>query len=390
MHGSLKIGMVAGEASGDMLGAGLMRALRQQCPTAEFIGIGGPRMLGQGMRSFYPLERLAVMGFVEPLRRLPELWRIKADLLARFRSAPPDLFIGIDAPEFNLRLEAPLKAAGIPVAHYVSPSVWAWRQGRVRTVRRAVDIMLCLLPFEADFYHREQVPALFVGHPLADEIPLDGQAARAANSLTGTDSSTGEDLLIGLLPGSRAAEIERIAPLFFAAAERIRAAHPTARFLVPAANAKLFARLTDMAQGRDHIEVLAGQARAVLGAARAALVASGTATLEAMLMKCPLAVAYRADPLSFFIGSRLVKTRFISLVNLLAGEALVAERLQRQATPEVLAADLLPLLESGTVRDSMLAQFDRLHAELRQGGSARAARAVLNLIAESDAHRRHG
>ncbi|HEX6592415.1 MAG TPA: lipid-A-disaccharide synthase, partial [Moraxellaceae bacterium] len=321
--GPLRIGIVAGEVSGDTLGAGLIRELKRQYPQAEFTGICGPQMQAEGGQSLFPMERLSVMGLVEVLGRLRELFGIRDQLVAAFTENKIDVFIGIDAPDFNLRLDPLLKAQGIPTVHYVSPSVWAWRQGRVEGIRAAVDTVLCLLPFEKAFYDAHGVDAVFVGHPLADSLPLENDTAAARRAL-GLEAAAE---YIALLPGSRGGEVSRIAPLLFEAALQLRKKRPQARFIIPAINA---ARRADIEQhlaaaGLD-AEVFddslgAGVGRLVMGAADAVVLASGTATLEAMLLKKPMVVAYRLHWLTWLIARFLVKTPYVSLPNLLAGEA---------------------------------------------------------------------
>ncbi len=381
----LTIAIVVGEASGDLLGASLIRAIRTIHPEVRFEGIGGPRMIEAGFESIYPMDRLSVMGFVEPMKRLPELFGIRTTLVRRFLLTQPDLYIGIDSPDFNLQVEAPLKRAGIPVAHYVSPSVWAWRQGRIRTIRRSADLMLCLLPFEVEFYKSNKMPAVFVGHPMADEISRFARDQIDRSILAGYASSGAN--LVALLPGSRRAEIEAMAPVFFTVARRVHERWPETEFIVPAASEEALTRLCERASEFPFIRVVEGQARAVLGISEAALVASGTATLEAMLMKCPMVVAYRTDPVSYFVANRMVKTRFFSLVNLVAGEALVQERLQKDASVDTLHSDLVDLLNSKSARIAMVKRFDEIHAKLQRDASNQAARAVVNLMENSGADR---
>jgi lipid-A-disaccharide synthase len=374
----LRIGIVAGEVSGDTLGAGLMRALKIRHPDAEFIGICGPQMQAEGGVSLFPMERLSVMGLVEVLGRLPELFGIRDRLVERFLAEKIDLFIGIDAPDFNLRLEAVLKPVGIPTVHYVSPSVWAWRQGRVEGMRRAVDAVLCLLPFEKRFYDEHGMKAVFVGHPLADSLPLHNDTAAARRAL-GLDA---EAEYIALLPGSRGGEVGRLAPVLFAAARLILARRPQARFIIPAINA---ARRADieafLAQAGLQAQVFddrlgAGVGRLVMAAADAVVLASGTATLEAMLLQKPMVVVYRLHWLTWLLARLLVHTPYVSLPNLLAGEALVPELLQGAASPEAIAAATLRWLEDAGYRESRLQRFAEQHLRLRQDADARAAAAV--------------
>lgn len=382
----LRIGIVAGEVSGDTLGAGLIRELKRHYPQAEFIGICGPQMQAEGGQSLFPMERLSVMGLVEVLGRLRELFGIRDQLVTAFSEKKIDVFIGIDAPDFNLRLDPLLKAQGIPTVHYVSPSVWAWRQGRVEGIRAAVDTVLCLLPFEKAFYDAHGVDAVFVGHPLADSLPLDNDTAAARRAL-GLEVAAE---YIALLPGSRGGEVSRLAPLLFAAAQQLRKKRPQARFIIPAINA---ARRADIEQhlavaGLD-AEVFddslgAGVGRLVMSAADAVVLASGTATLEAMLLKKPMVVAYRLHWLTWLIARLMVKTPYVSLPNLLAGEALVPELLQNAATPEAIASATRRWLEDRDYREQRLQQFTGLHERLRQNADVKSAAAVQRLLQRTD------
>lgn len=379
---SLTIGIVAGEVSGDTLGAGLMRELKARFPGARFVGICGEQMQAEGGESLFPMERLSVMGLVEVLGRLRELFGIRDALLRRFTDEKIDLFIGIDAPDFNLRLSALLKPRGIPTVQYVSPSVWAWRQGRVEGIRAACDLVLCLLPFERRFYDEHGVRAAFVGHPLADALPLqnDTAAARTALGL----APDGE--YVALLPGSRGGEVARIGPVLFAAARRIREQRPQARFLVPAINAARRADIEALLDGSG-LEVTIfdaslgpGVGRMVMAAADVVVLASGTATLEAMLLKKPMVVAYRLHWLTYLIARVMVKSRFVTLPNLLADEALVPELLQEAATPAAVAHETLRWLADAGYRDSRVARFTALHEALRQDANHKAADAVAGLL----------
>ncbi|MCQ4348481.1 lipid-A-disaccharide synthase [Pseudomonas stutzeri] len=374
MSRPLKIALVAGEASGDILGAGLMQAIKARHPDARFIGVGGPRMQAEGLDSYFPMERLAVMGLVEVLGRLPELLGRRRRLIRTLIDERPDVFVGIDAPDFNLGVELKLRQAGIRSVHYVSPSVWAWRQKRVLKIRRACDLMLTLFPFEARFYEEQQVPVCFVGHPLADAIPLeaDRPAARAALGLPERGG------VVALLPGSRGGEVERLGSLFLDAAERLRALRPGLRFVLPCASAERRAQLEAMLVGRElAVTLLDGRSHEALAACDAVLIASGTATLEALLFKRPMVVAYRVAPLTYRILRRLVRSPYVSLPNLLAGRLLVPELIQDAATPDALAAALAPLLDDGAVQTE---GFDAIHRALRRGASERAAEAVLQLL----------
>lgn len=374
----LRIGIVAGEASGDILGAGLISALQQRFPQLQVEGIAGPRMLQLGAKSLFPMERLSVMGLVEPLKRLPELLRIRRTLREHFIDSPPDLFVGIDSPDFTLSLEESLKAAGIPTVHYVSPSVWAWRRGRIKKIARAVDHMLTLLPFEADFYREHQVPVTFVGHPLADDIPLHTDTLEARRAL----GFAPDDRVIALLPGSRGGEVRLLGPLFLQTARWCHQRQSDLKFVLPAANEQRMAELRALLEDYRDIPVtlLDGNSQQAVAAADNVLIASGTATLETMLLKKPMVVAYKMARLSYAIFSRMLHTPWVSLPNLLAQRELVPEILQDDATPENLGAALLKYYEDPLLYDQLQREFDDLHQQLRRDASARAADAVCRLI----------
>lgn len=370
---NVRVALVAGEASGDILGAGLMRALKAQHPAVEFIGVGGPLMQAEGLTSYFPMERLSVMGLVEVLGRLRELLARRKKLIQTLIDEKPDVFIGIDAPDFTLNIELKLRQAGIKTVHYVSPSVWAWRQKRVLKIREGCDLMLTLLPFEARFYEEKGVPVRFVGHTLADTIPLeaDHEAARQALGLP-------EGPLVALMPGSRGGEVSRLGGLFFDAAERLLALRPGVRFVLPCASAQRRVQLEALLDGRDlPVTLLDGRSHDALAACDAVLIASGTATLEALLFKRPMVVAYRLAPLTFWILKRMVKSPYVSLPNLLAQRLLVPELLQDDATAEALATTLLPLIDGG---EEQTRGFDEIHRTLRRDASNQAADAVLTLI----------
>lgn len=374
MSKPLVVALVAGESSGDILGAGLMQALKARHLDIEFIGVGGPRMEAEGLKSYFPLERLAVMGLVEVLGRLPELLKRRKRLLRTLLDVRPDVFIGIDAPDFNLDLELKLRRAGIKTVHYVSPSVWAWRQKRVLKIRDGCDLMLTLFPFEAKFYDAHQVAVRFVGHPLADAIPLnaDREAARTQLNLPA------DEYVVALMPGSRGGEVARLGSLFLDAAERLRGLRPGIRFVMPCASPERRVQLEQMLAGRDlPLTLIDGRSHEALAACNAVLIASGTATLEALLYKRPMVVAYRVAPLTFGILKRMVKSAYVSLPNLLAQRLLVPELLQEAATPEAMAQLLSPLLEHGEVQTE---GFDQIHRTLRRDASSQAADAVLELI----------
>ncbi|SUD60989.1 lipid-A-disaccharide synthase [Ectopseudomonas oleovorans] len=377
MSRPIRVALVAGEASGDILGCGLMQAIKQRHPDAEFIGVGGARMEAEGLKSYFPMERLAVMGLVEVLGRLFELLRRRRQLARELIAAKPDVFIGIDAPDFNLGLELKLRRAGIKTVHYVSPSVWAWRQKRVLKIREACDLMLTLFPFEAQFYDEHQVPVRFVGHPLADAIPQQADRAAAREAL----DLPQDEPVVALMPGSRGGEVARLGELFLDAAIRLRALRPGIHFLLPCATPERREQLEQMLAGRDlPLTLLNGRSHEALAACDAVLIASGTATLEALLYKRPMVVAYRVAPLTYRVLKRLVKSPYISLPNLLAERLLVPELIQDAATPEALAQAVAPLIDGGQVQTE---GFDLIHRALRRDASVSAADAVLKL-AERD------
>lgn len=377
----MRIGVLAGEASGDILGARVLAALRQRFPDLCVEGIGGPLMEAQGLRSMAPMERLAVMGFVEPLSRLPELLRIRREVLAHFSANPPDIFLGIDSPDFNLRLEQQLRARGVATAHLVSPSVWAWRAGRIGKIKRAVDLMLCLFPFETAIYRQHGVPVQCVGHPLADEIPLQPDRAAARRALGLAPASR----VLALLPGSRAGEVRLLAPLFLRTAALLREADPGLVLVLPAANPARAEELERLLAGHADLGVtlVHGRSREVMTASDAVLLASGTATLEAALLRRPMVVAYRMGALSWLLLRQLVKIPYAALPNILAGRALVPELLQGGATPEAMAEALQPLLSGGPAVSAQLQGFNSIQRDLSGGFAERAADALAALAAAS-------
>ncbi len=375
----MRLGILAGEASGDILGARLLAALKAQVPELEVEGIGGPLMEAEGLRSLYPMERLSVMGFVDPLKRLPELLAIRGAVYRHFRDRPPDLFLGIDSPDFNLRLERRLRKVGVRTAHLVSPTVWAWRAGRLRKIARSIDRMLCLFPFELPIYRDKGVPASFVGHPLADEIPRRVPSAPARASL----GLPAEGRVLALLPGSREGEVAQLAPRFFSAVCQLRESFPDLHCVLPAASAARRQQLAALAQ--DHpdlpLTLVDGRSREVMAAADVVLLASGTATLEAMLLKRPMVVAYRMAPLSWALVSRLVKTPWAALPNILAGRTLVPEMIQDAATIEAICPALTPLLQADGAAAEQIDAFAAIHDQLALGFAEHAARALLDTVA---------
>lgn len=374
--------MVAGEASGDMLGAALIAAIKERLPDAVFTGIAGPRMIELGCRALFPSEKLAVMGLVEVLGHYRELSHIRKHLIRDFLADPPDVFVGIDAPDFNLGLEGALKRGGIPTVHYVSPSVWAWRRYRLKKIARSTDLMLTLFPFEAAFYEEHRIPVRYVGHSLADAIPMDADRSGARLSL----GLPQEGEVVALLPGSRMTEVRMLGEVFIAAAKRLRERRPQLRFVAPLATAAtqdLFREQLRSQGGDLPITVVAGQSQQALAAADAAMVASGTATLEGLLLKCPMVVAYRLTPITYWLAKRLVKVPYYSLPNLLAQRALIPELIQEAATAERLAEAVQLHLDDKQATARLIAQFREIHLRLRQDAARRAAAAVLTMLKTS-------
>jgi lipid-A-disaccharide synthase len=373
----LTIAIIAGEHSGDILGADLIEALRQRHPNAHFYGIGGPRMQALGFNALFDMEELAVMGIVEVLGRLPRLLKVKREIVAAFLRDKPDIFIGIDAPDFNLPVELALKQASIKTVHYVSPSVWAWRHKRIFKIAKATDLVLSLLPFEKAFYDKYQVPCTFVGHTMADTMPLDVNKAEQKLVL-GLDPNTP---VMAVMPGSRSNEIKLLAPDFLLAAAKLQQQQPQLQLItnmVTEQKAAQFAVIKQQVAPDLPVTVFIGQARQVLLAADATFITSGTATLEAMLAKCLMVVAYRANWLTYQIGRRLVKLAHFSLPNLLAGRAMVPELLQHQVSADALVAAMAPLLQTDNSR--LLAEYRTIHQQIKCGASARAAEAILEVV----------
>ena len=377
----LRVGLLAGEASGDTLGADLIVALRRHAPDAKFFGVAGPKMQAAGCESWEPAESLAVMGLFDVLRDLPRLMRLLARIKRMFLTERPDVFIGIDAPDTNLRVARRLHAAGIPTVQYVSPQVWAWRQGRARNIRESVDLVLCLLPFEKRFYDEHGIRAEFVGHPLADAIPenVDRESARLALGLELQAS------VVALLPGSRRGEVARLAADFAATARWLAAQRPDLKFIAPMASAatrQIFSRVLERDAPDLEVQLIEGQATAALSAANVVLVASGTASLEAALCKRPMVVVYRLGALTGWMLTHfnLVKTKFFAQPNLLADRRVVGEYFQDQIIPESIGAELLMWLDDTERRSALEREFTRIHSDLRRGAGTRAAQAILELL----------
>ena len=375
----MKIGLVAGEASGDALGAGLIRALRDIAPEATFEGVAGPEMVAAGCQQWEPSESLAVMGLIEPLRHIPRLLRLRRRLARRWSASPPDVFIGIDAPDFNLGLEKKLRKAGIRTAHYVSPSIWAWRAGRAKKVRKAADTVLCILPFEPPLYEALGVNAVFVGHPKASEAPevVDTAAARAQLGVT-------TDEIVTVMPGSRGGEVQRLGATLAEAAAAIARQRPAARFVTPLAAPKLrplFEAQLAAAGIADRFTLLDGSSQAAMSAADVVLQASGTAVLEAALLRKPAVAAYRVAPFTYWLAKHVFRIRLahFTLPNLLTEEPLVPEYMQNDAQPGPIAEAVVALLDDPARRRAISERFDRLRQELALDADQRAAAAVMAL-----------
>ncbi len=376
----LRISLIAGEASGDVLGASLIQAIKARRPDTEFFGIGGPKMISAGLISAYEQEKLAVRGAIEVLKHLPEILKIRRGIIAQLDAWQPDVLIGIDAPDFNLPIEKRFKRQGIPTVHYVSPTVWAWRRGRAKKIIASVNQLLCLFPFEPACYKGEAIDPVFVGHPLADEISPEIDRAQQRAALNLPEGAP----LITLMPGSRRSELEYHAPLFVQTANRIAQELPEALFVVPLATPAtrddFQAALDQYGDPTLRVRILFGHAREALSASDLALVCSGTATLEAALVRCPMVVTYRFSASSAWIYKRMRYLPWVGLPNILLGRLLVPELLQDDATPEKLSAELINLWRSPSRRADMVREFGAIHQKLRQDSAARAADAVLSCI----------
>ncbi len=372
--------IVAGEASGDILGANLIKHLKQRYPDAIFEGIGGPLMIEQGLDSFVPMERLSVMGLVEVLGRLRELLGIRKSLFNHCLDKRPDAFIGVDSPDFNLPLARKLKEQGLKTIHYVSPSVWAWRQKRIFKIKKSVDLMLTLFPFELQIYQDHKVPAVCVGHTLADDVPMESDKNQARQRL-GLDQ---EAEWIAILPGSRGGEVSRLMPTFAQAMVQIKQSKSNAKFLIPAANIERRQQIETVLQEYASVDatIIDGRSREVMAAGDAILMASGTAALEAMLVKRPMVVAYKFTKLTYAIMSRMLKVPYVSLPNLLAQKRLIPELLQDDATGERLASALLTELSRYDQDAELHDTYKRLHELLKRDAGEAAARAIAQEIGD--------
>ncbi|MEC7118695.1 MAG: lipid-A-disaccharide synthase [Pseudomonadota bacterium] len=391
---TLRVGIVAGELSGDTLGANLMRDLQRQYPNAEFVGIGGPQMQAAGLISLYPMERLSVMGLVEVLGRLRELFQIRDGLLEQFTGESRiDVFIGIDSPDFNLRVSARLKPLGIRTVQYVSPSVWAWRQGRVHGIRAAVDLVLCLFPFEVAFYQQHDVNAVFVGHPLATQLPLNHQSEQGKKVF----GMTPDRRVVALLPGSRAGEVSRLTPLLLDVARQLYQEDPELRFLIPAANLARDHQIRVLRDAlpeplRHAVRIIKPQddggqvGRQVMAASDLVILASGTATLEGLLLRRPMVVVYQVHWLTYLLAKYLVKIKHVALPNILAGQIIVPELIQKDATPVHVVAAARNLLAHPDLMAQQQQALHKIHTDLQGAQSANAAAAVLALLQLDNDH----
>lgn len=378
----LQLGIVAGEDSGDILGAGMVEALKRNLPDRDFRirGIGGPRLIAHGLKPQCRMADISIMGFDGLITSLPRILQIRRRLVQDMLEQPPDLFIGIDVPDFNLTVESRLKRSGIPTLHYVSPTVWAWRSYRIAKIRRSVDHMLTLFPFEAEFYQRHGVPVTFVGHPMADEITgtEDGAEFRQQFGLTSNET------VIGILPGSRRSEIDRLAQIFLLAAERLRDVRADVRFVTPFASPDIkqrFEAVTD-AHLRDRLGLITvvGRAREAMAASDIVLLASGTAALEAALLRRPMVVSYRASKMTELFFRMFGEVKHFSMPNHLLAQPDIPECIQHDATPENLCAELLAWLDDADRRNRFRKDFDDIHQQLRRNASEHAARVVVQLL----------
>ena len=373
----LTIALVAGETSGDILGAGLIRTLKKHHPNIKFVGIAGPLMQTEGCQAWYEMDELSVMGIVEVLGRLRRILAIRRDITKRLIDLKPDIFIGIDAPDFNLTLEGKLKQAGIKTIHYVSPSVWAWKQKRVFKIKRNTNLILAFLPFEKAFYDKFDVPCRFIGHKMADDIPLEPDQTAMRQQL----GIPVDCQCLALLPGSRHAEVTLLSEPFLKAAQLLRDKFPDLHIVVPLVNGKRraeFEQIKAEIAPKLNLQLLDGHAREAMIASNAAILASGTVALECMLAKCPMVVGYKMKAFTFWLAKKLIKTPYVSLPNILAGKEIVPELLQHDCTPENIANHIVPLLKSDN--SELKATFLALHKQIRCNADEQAAQAVLDVL----------
>ena len=382
MSDHYRFGIVAGEKSGDILGASLISALRNYFPNAEFIGVGGPEMVALGCESLCPIDRLSVMGFVEPLRRLPELLTLKRRLRRRFLAERIDAFIGIDYPVFNLSLAKALKNKGIKTIHFVSPTIWAYRENRVFNIKKSIDLMLTLFPFEKDLYKKHKIKAECVGHPLADQLSLKDRSCNYRTQLGIPNDQT----VVALLPGSRVDEVNRLAPMFFETALEALQKYPKLKFLVPFSNVETHLRLKSY---MANLSIVAGEqftlindSHAALDASDFAFITSGTATLEALFLRKPMVICYKLAPISYLIGSRLIKVPYIGLPNILANEKIVPEYIQKEVTTTALLDELDEFMSGMKSFSELLIKYEEIHEDLRGGASEKAASEIFRLVSK--------
>ena len=382
MSDHYRFGIVAGEKSGDILGASLISALRNYFPNAEFIGVGGSEMVALGCESLCPIDRLSVMGFVEPLRRLPELLTLKRKLRRRFLAERIDAFIGIDSPVFNLSLAKALKSKGIKTIHFVSPTIWAYRENRVFNIKKSIDLMLTLFPFEKDLYKKHKIKAECVGHPLADQLSLKDRSCNYRTQLGIPNDQT----VVALLPGSRVDEVNRLAPMFFETALEALQKYPKLKFLVPFSNLETHLRLKSY---MANLSIVAGEqftlvndSHAALDASDFAFITSGTATLEALFLRKPMVICYKLAPISYLIGSRLIKVPYIGLPNILANEKIVPEYIQKEVTTTALLDELDEFMSGMKSFSELLIKYEEIHEDLRGGASEKAASEIFRLVSK--------
>ena len=383
MSDHYRFGIVAGEKSGDILGASLISALRNYFPNAEFIGVGGSEMVALGCESLCPIDRLSVMGFVEPLRRLPELLTLKRKLRRRFLAERIDAFIGIDSPVFNLSLAKALKNKGIKTIHFVSPTIWAYRENRVFNIKKSIDLMLTLFPFEKDLYKKHKIKAECVGHPLADQLSLKDRSCNYRTQLGIPNDQT----VVALLPGSRVDEVNRLAPMFFETALEALQKYPKLKFLVPFSNLETHLRLKSY---MANLSIVAGEqftlvndSHAALDASDFAFITSGTATLEALFLRKPMVICYKLAPISYLIGSRLIKVPYIGLPNILANEMIVPEYIQKEVTTTALLGELDEFMSGVKSFSELLIKYEEIHEDLRGGASEKAASEIFRLVSKN-------
>ena len=376
----MKISVVAGETSGDILAAGLIHNLKRIYPDAEFEGIGGPRMLAEGFNSLFDMEELSVMGLVEVLSRIRRLLFVRKSLVQHFSANPPDIFIGVDAPDFNLGLEQRLKDKGIKTVHYVSPTVWAWREKRIFKIAQATNLVLSIFPFEKQVYDKHHIPCEFVGHTLADQIPLEPNQKEARATLNITSSAK----ILALLPGSRGSEVAMLLHIFMQSCELLGKSLPGLKILIPVVNRQRKEQVESYLQEHPStldVQIVIGHSREVMIAADAVLLASGTAALEAMLCKRPMVVAYRLKAVTYQMMKWLYKAKYFALPNVLADEALVPELLQDEVNPDNICAELLPMLTAdSTEQQGLVERFSELHRSLKKDADEQAAQAVSKLL----------